>query len=147
MRKPNSLFTIAVEYLNSMEIGTEFTTKDYINKVGKHEVTTRWKRGSNDYYRTYTYRTYLKRLGFVKNISRGRWQIVQRIPDCVDSGVVNIALGHAYPRPKTFTLSGLCNNTFKDGKCEVNYKDFRNYWISSHEIEGRFNKFLKHISQ
>jgi hypothetical protein len=65
---------------------------------GTEEVTS-WKRmNSNESYRTRTYQTYLKRLGFIKNIRRGVWQVVAHIPEWLDSGHVNCALGYMYGR-------------------------------------------------
>ena len=93
-----SLFSRVVAYLNSKwESGdTEFTTKDYINKVGSYEASTWWKsRNNNRYYRTYTYRTYLKRLGYLQNKSRGKWKVIHKIPEYVNSGFVNFVLGYS----------------------------------------------------
>ena len=61
------------------------------------EQPTWWKKYNKQlFYRSNTYRTYLRHLGFVKNPERGLWKVICHIPAWLDSGHVNSALGYMY---------------------------------------------------
>jgi hypothetical protein len=90
--KPN-LFQSVKNFINSKGVGNTFTTKELCAAMDGIESVTRWKSiSSNEFYRTHTYRTYLKRLGFISNIKRGLWKVDVKIPLWLDSGHINIIL-------------------------------------------------------
>ena len=90
--KPN-LFQSVKNFINSKGVGNTFTTKELCAAMDGIESVTRWKSiSSNEFYRTHTYRTYLKRLGFISNIKRGLWKVDVLIPLWLDSGHVNIII-------------------------------------------------------
>jgi hypothetical protein len=61
------------------------------------EQPTWWKKYNKQlFYRSNTYRTYLRHLGFVQNPERGLWKVICHIPAWLDSGHVNSALGYMY---------------------------------------------------
>jgi hypothetical protein len=72
-------------------------SSELCNYTSNIEEVTSWKRmNNNPSYRTRTYQTYLKRLGFIKNVRRGIWQVVAHIPEWLNSGHVNCVLGYSY---------------------------------------------------
>jgi hypothetical protein len=90
--KPN-LFQSVKNFINSKGVGNTFTTKELCAAMDGIETVTRWKSiSNNEFYRTHTYRTYLKRLGFISNIKRGLWKVDVLIPLWLDSGHVNIII-------------------------------------------------------
>jgi len=95
---PNkSLFQEVKRFINIRAVGSTYNSSELCNYTRGTEYVTWWKRNiSNESYRTRTYQTYLKRLGFLKNVRRGVWQIVAHIPEWLDSGHVNSALGYMY---------------------------------------------------
>jgi hypothetical protein len=70
------------------------------------EQPTWWKKYNRQlFYRSNTYRTYLRHLGFVENTERGVWRVLCNIPAWLDSGHVNSALGYMYTVERiTWTL-------------------------------------------
>ena len=70
----------------------QFTTKELHDEMKGIESVTFWKRHGNEFYRTDTYRAYLKRLGFVKKIKNGLWEVITPIPYWFDSGTANFLL-------------------------------------------------------
>ena len=94
-----SLFQSVKRFINVRTVGSTYISSELCNYTYGTEKVTSWKRmNSNESYRTRTYQTYLKRLGFLKNIKRGVWQVVAHIPEWLDSGHVNCALGYTYGR-------------------------------------------------
>ena len=94
--KPN-LFQSVKSFINSKNIGDTFTTKEFHAAMDGIEQPTWWKKYNKQlFYRSNTYRTYLRHLGFVKNPERGLWKVICHIPAWLDSGHVNSALGYMY---------------------------------------------------
>jgi hypothetical protein len=90
-----NLFQAVKTYINGVEVGETFTTKHLIDMVGDHEVSTWWKQSSqNPYYRTHTYKSYLKRTGFISSSKRGVWKVEKNIPEFVTLGTVEFLFGY-----------------------------------------------------
>ena len=103
--KPN-LFQSVKSFINSKNIGEIFTTKEFHAAMNGIEQPTWWKKYNRQlFYRSNTYRTYLRHLGFVENTERGVWRVLCHIPAWLDSGHVNSALGYMYTVERiTWTL-------------------------------------------
>jgi hypothetical protein len=94
--KPN-LFQSVKSFINSKNVGEIFTTKEFHAAMNGIEQPTWWKKYNRQlFYRSNTYRTYLRHLGFVENTERGVWKVLCHIPAWLDSGHVNSALGYMY---------------------------------------------------
>lgn len=94
--KPN-LFQSVKSFINSKNVGDTFTTKEYHAAMDGIEQPTWWKKYNKQlFYRSNTYRSYLRHLGFVQNPQRGLWKVMCHIPAWLDSGHVNSALGYMY---------------------------------------------------
>ena len=94
--KPN-LFQSVKSFINSKNVGDTFTTKEFHAAMDGIEQPTWWKKYNKQlFYRSNTYRTYLRHLGFVQNPERGLWKVICHIPAWLDSGHVNSALGYMY---------------------------------------------------
>ena len=93
----SNLFQSVKSFINSKNIGDTFTTKEFHAAMKGIEFVTGWKKYSGgEFYRSNTYRTYLRHLGFVENPQRGLWRVLCHIPAWLDSGHVNSALGYMY---------------------------------------------------
>jgi hypothetical protein len=103
--KPN-LFQSVKSFINSKNVGETFTTKEFHAAMDGIEQPTWWKKYNRQlFYRSNTYRTYLRHLGFVENTERGVWRVLCNIPAWLDSGHVNSALGYMYTVERiTWTL-------------------------------------------
>ena len=103
--KPN-LFQSVKSFINSKNVGDTFTTKEFHAAMDGIEQPTWWKKYNKQlFYRSNTYRTYLRHLGFVENTERGMWRVLCHIPAWLDSGHVNSALGYMYTVERiTWTL-------------------------------------------
>jgi hypothetical protein len=103
--KPN-LFQSVKSFINSKNVGDTFTTKEFHAAMDGIEQPTWWKKYNKQlFYRSNTYRTYLRHLGFVENTERGVWRVLCHIPAWLDSGHVNSALGYMYTVERiTWTL-------------------------------------------
>ena len=103
--KPN-LFQSVKSFINSKNVGDTFTTKEYHAAMDGIEQPTWWKKYNKQlFYRSNTYRSYLRHLGFVQNPQRGLWKVMCHIPAWLDSGHVNSALGYMYTVERiTWTL-------------------------------------------
>lgn len=110
MRYPGSLFNRTCQFINSIPVGTTYTTQDYLSAVGQYEKDTRWKQNSrNRYYTTYGYRGLLRSAGFTKMVKRGVWEVTKHIPEWFDLGHLN-------------TLSGYSQRDRVTGKCLSEYQ-------------------------
>ena len=90
-----NLFQAVKTYINDVEVGETFTTKHLINMVGNHEVSTWWKSvNNNPYYRTHTYKSYLRKTGFLSNPKRGVWKVEKHIPEFVTLGTIEFLIGY-----------------------------------------------------
>jgi len=93
MRQQNSLFNKACQFINSIPVGSTFTSKEYISAIGKHENSTWWKRiNGNHHYNCHQYKGYLKKAGFLTRVSHGVWKVDRHIPDWFDFGHLSILL-------------------------------------------------------
>jgi len=107
-----NLFQSVKSFVNSKGSGNEFTTKEFHLAMSGIESLTRFKVSNNNpFYRSNQYRTYLKRVGFVSNIERGRWKVVSSVPDWFDSGTANFILGYLY---KQTVYNGLTREQTKE---------------------------------
>jgi hypothetical protein len=88
-------FQSVKKFINA-RVGSTFTTKEFHDAMLGIESNTRWKFHNNKFYRSNTYRTYLKRLGYLKNPKRGEWQVVKSIPSWLNLGHVNFILFTTY---------------------------------------------------
>ena len=95
MRKPESLFSLVVEFINNVPVDSTYRSSDLCQHTSGVEEVTRWKRfNNNPSYRTRTYQSYLRHAGFVQNVSRGVWKVVKHIPEWLDLGHLNYILGY-----------------------------------------------------
>jgi len=103
----SNLFQSVKSFINSKNIGDTFTTKEFHAAMNGIEFVTGWKKYSGgEFYRSNTYRTYLRHLGFVENPQRGLWRVLCHIPAWLDSGHVNSYLGYMYTVERiTWTLN------------------------------------------
>ena len=93
----SNLFQSVKSFINSKNLGDTFTTKEFHAAMDGIEQPTWWKKYNKQlFYRSNTYRTYLRHLGFVQNPERGLWKVICHIPAWLDSGHVNSALGYMY---------------------------------------------------
>ena len=93
----SNLFQSVKSFINSKNIGDTFTTKEFHAAMNGIEQPTWWKKYNKQlFYRSNTYRTYLRHLGFVENPQRGLWRVLCHVPAWLDSGHVNSALGYMY---------------------------------------------------
>jgi hypothetical protein len=92
-----TLFQAVKHFVNSIPKGQTFTSEEYLNKVGDYETITWWKRmNRNENYRAHTYKTYLKRTGFLTNVKKGTWRVDNHIPPSVTLGTVEFLIGYNY---------------------------------------------------
>jgi hypothetical protein len=90
-----NLFSAIKTFINNTPVGQTFTTKQLIGVVGSNETLTRWKAvNSNPFYRTHTYKAYLKRTGFLSFIKRGEWKVEKHIPESYNLGTIEFLLGY-----------------------------------------------------
>jgi hypothetical protein len=90
-----TLFQRFKNFVNSKPIGTVYTTDELYRTVGQWESSTWWKRFNKQrMYRTSTYQTYLKRLGALEHVKRGKWKVIAHIPDWFYSKHMNYLLGY-----------------------------------------------------
>jgi hypothetical protein len=106
MNSKQNLFQSVKSFINSKNVGETFTTKEFHEAMKGIEFVTGWKKYSGgEFYRSNTYRTYLRHLGFVENPQRGLWRVLCHIPAWLDSGHVNSYLGYMYTVERiTWTL-------------------------------------------
>ena len=106
MSNKQNLFQSVKAFINSKNVGETFTTKEFHAAMKGIEFVTGWKKYSGgEFYRSNTYRTYLRHLGFVENPQRGLWRVLCHVPAWLDSGHVNSYLGYMYTVERiTWTL-------------------------------------------
>jgi hypothetical protein len=120
MKKKN-LFQAVKTFVNDTPKGETFTTKELIASVGNQEDSTQWKRWNNNpFYRTHTYKAYLKRTGFLSNPKYGVWEVKKHIPDFINLGTIEFLIGY-----KTYSnrYNGLTEQQIKDKIEEFNNKE------------------------
>jgi len=90
-----NLFSAIKTFINNTPVGQTFTTKQLIAAVGSNETLTRWKAvNSNPFYRTHTYKAYLRRTGFLSFIKRGEWKVEKHIPESYNLGTIEFLIGY-----------------------------------------------------
>ena len=90
-----NLFSAIKTFINNTPVGQTFTTKQLIGVVGSNETLTRWKAvNSNPFYRTHTYKAYLRRTGFLSFIKRGEWKVEKHIPESYNLGTIEFLIGY-----------------------------------------------------
>jgi hypothetical protein len=98
MRNKQSLFNRACEFVNTVPVGSAFTSKEYIGAIGNYENSTPWKRGNgNRHYNCHQYKGYLKKAGFISKIEHGVWGVDRHIPNWFDFGHLSVLLGYGPP--------------------------------------------------
>ena len=111
MKKKN-LFQAVKTFINNTPKGETFTTKELIESVGNQEESSQWKRWNNNpFYRTHSYKSYLKRTGFLSNPKYGVWEVKNHIPDFVNLGTIEFLVGYNYYKN---TYNGLTKQQVKD---------------------------------
>ena len=119
MKKKN-LFQAVKTFINDTPKGETFTTKELIASVGNQEEPSSWKKWNNNpYYRTHSYKSYLKRTGFLSNPKYGVWEVKNHIPDFVNLGTIEYLIGYKNWKIK---LNGLTKQQIKDKIEEFNKK-------------------------
>ena len=119
MKKKN-LFQAVKKFINDTPKGETFTTKELIASVGNQEEPSHWKIScQNPYYRTHSYKSYLKRTGFLSNPKYGVWEVKNHIPDFVNLGTIEYLIGYKNWKIK---LNGLTKQQIKDKIEEFNKK-------------------------
>jgi hypothetical protein len=103
------------------------------------EQPTWWKKYNRQlFYRSNTYRTYLRHLGFVENTERGVWRVLCHIPAWLDSGHVNSALGYMY-------TAGHDENTISyshpQGSWTIKYLDYKG--MTRDQIQTKIREYVK----
>ena len=94
MEKKN-LFKAVKTFINNTTIGETFTTKQLIASVGNQEESSRWKTWNNNpFYRTHTYKAYLRRTGFLFNVKYGVWEVKNHIPESYNLGTIEFLIGY-----------------------------------------------------
>jgi hypothetical protein len=84
--------------------------------VGDDEVLTRWKdSNSNPFYRTHTYKTYLKRTGFLSKVKQGVWRVEKHIPESYNLGTIEFLIGYKGKTYNGMTREEILNPTLKEG--------------------------------
>ena len=117
MKKKN-LFQAVKTFVNDTPKGETFTTKELIASVGNQEDSTQWKRWNNNpFYRTHTYKSYLRQTGFLSNIKYGVWEVKKHIPDFVNLGTIEFLVGYKNYKNK---YNGLTEQQIKDKIEEFN---------------------------
>ena len=135
--KPN-LFQSVKSFNNSKNVGDTFTTKEFHAAMNGIEQPTWWKKYNKQlFYRSNTYRTYLRHLGFVKNPERGLWKVICHIPAWLDSGHVNSALGYMYTAgPDENTIS----YSHPQGAWTVKHLDYKG--MTREEIKTKIREYV-----
>lgn len=136
----SNLFQSVKSFINSKNVGETFTTKEFHAAMDGIEQPTWWKKYNKQlFYRSNTYRTYLRHLGFVENTERGVWRVLCHIPAWLDSGHVNSALGYMY-------TAGRDENTISyshpQGSWSIKHLDYKG--MTRDEIVAKINAYVLH---
>jgi len=120
MKKKN-LFQAVKTFINDTPKGETFTTKELIASVGNQEEPSSWKKWNNNpYYRTHTYKAYLRQTGFLSNVKYGVWEVKNHIPDFINLGTIEFLIGYKNYRNK---YNGLTKQQIKDKIVGFNNKE------------------------
>jgi hypothetical protein len=141
--KPN-LFQSVKSFINSKNVGDTFTTKEYHAAMAGIEQPTWWKKYNKQlFYRSNTYRSYLRHLGFVKNPERGLWKVICHIPAWLDSGHVNSALGYMYETERitwTFNVATGAETNTPNAPYNIVYKLYKG--MTRDEIVTKIKNYI-----
>jgi hypothetical protein len=138
-----NLFQAVKTFINNVEVGETFTTKHLIEVVGDHETLTWWKDvNSNPFYRTHTYKSYLKRTGFLSSIKRGEWKVERHIPDFVNLGTIEFLIGFKYKNiyngmTKSATIVKITNSQVERKDEKVIDGDITQQFLAEIGMEGQ----------
>ena len=140
MKKKN-LFQAVKTFINDTPKGETFTTKELIASVGNQEESSQWKRWNNNpFYRTHTYKSYLKRTGFLSNPKYGVWEVKNHIPDFVNLGTIEFLVG--YKNYKN-AYNGLTKQQIKNSIEEFNVVMEKGYLTEMYPDIKNLNKESK----
>jgi len=137
MKKKN-LFQAVKTFINDTPKGETFTTKELIASVGNQEEPSSWKKWNNNpYYRTHTYKSYLKRTGFLSNPKYGVWEVKNHIPDFINLGTIEFLIGY-----KTYSnrYNGLTEQQIKNSIEEFNVVMEKGYLTEMYPDIKNLNK-------
>lgn len=141
--KPN-LFQSVKSFINSKNVGDTFTTKEYHAAMDGIEQPTWWKKYNRQlFYRSNTYRTYLRHLGFVENTERGVWRVLCHIPAWLDSGHVNSALGYMYTVERitwTLDMATQKESNTPNADWKINYTPYKG--MTKDEIVTKIKNYI-----
>ena len=146
MNSKTNLFQSVKSFINSKNVGETFTTKEFHEAMKGIEFVTGWKKYSGgEFYRSNTYRTYLRHLGFVSNLERGLWRVMCHIPAWLDSGHVNSYLGYRYETERiTWTYdvkSGVETNT-PNSEWKIVHTPYKG--MTREEIMAKIDAYVLH---
>lgn len=92
-----NLFKAIVTELSILLHGNQFDSKDLIAVTLPHRNITRWNASNgNPNYRLHTYKSYLRRAGFIKQVCKGTWEVVVPIPADLTCNVLELVCGVRY---------------------------------------------------
>jgi hypothetical protein len=141
--KPN-LFQSVKSFINSKNVGDTFTTKEFHAAMDGIEQPTWWKKYNRQlFYRSNTYRTYLRHLGFVENTERGVWRVLCHIPAWLDSGHVNSALGYMYTVERitwTLDMATQKESNTPNADWKINYTPYKG--MTKDEIVTKIKNYI-----
>ena len=141
--KPN-LFQSVKSFINSKNVGDTFTTKEYHAAMDGIEQPTWWKKYNKQlFYRSNTYRSYLRHLGFVQNPQRGLWKVMCHIPAWLDSGHVNSALGYMYTVERitwTLDMATQKESNTPNANWKINYTPYKG--MTRDEIVTKIKNYI-----
>jgi hypothetical protein len=142
----SNLFQSVKSFINSKNIGDTFTTKEFHAAMNGIEFVTGWKKYSGgEFYRSNTYRTYLRHLGFVENPQRGLWRVLCHVPAWLDSGHVNSYLGYMYTVERitwTLDMATKKETNTPNSDWKIIYTPYKG--MTREEIVAKINAYVLH---
>jgi len=142
----SNLFQSVKSFINSKNVGETFTTKEFHAAMDGIEQPTWWKKYNKQlFYRSNTYRTYLRHLGFVENTERGVWRVLCHIPAWLDSGHVNSALGYMYTVERitwTLDMETKKETNTPNADWKIIYTPYKG--MTKDEIVAKINAYVLH---
>ena len=138
-----NLFQAVKTFINNVEVGETFTTKHLIEVVGDHETSTWWKQvNQNPFYRTHTYKSYLRRTGFISNPKRGEWKVERHIPDFVNLGTIEFLIGYKYKNiyngmTRSATIVKITNSPVERKDEKIIGEDITQQFLEEMGLEGK----------
>jgi hypothetical protein len=146
MNSKSNLFQSVKSFINSKNVGETFTTKEFHEAMKGIEFVTGWKKYSGgEFYRSNTYRTYLRHLGFVENPQRGLWRVLCHVPAWLDSGHVNSYLGYMYTVERitwTLDMATKKETNTPNADWKIIYTPYKG--MTREEIVAKINAYVLH---